>query len=283
MNDLDLYDDGGALQPYSPAAPLSPSPGIGADIDVFGDAPDIGQSPRLFGQPIDAPEHAELITLQIVSTFKADAVKMGLTPASVNAAVKVFRRMATQPVPSERQTHNYNLSNLNIGSEDQPYITAFANQMARLGADQESVRKCIWWYGLLVQHLNGGQQQQRQSPNITEAQNARDIQNGENQLRQIWGYQYKQNLAIVKRYIAQFPASERDKIETETINGHMAGNDAGFILHMYEAATGGPIGAGSLAKEIAQLEKYMRENLAAYLKDETAQHRLRRLYQLRDG
>lgn len=277
MNDLDVFNDGGSLQPYnSPTAPLSPSPDIGTDIDLFA-----GDSPQLFGAPVPNPEQAELVTLQIVSTFKNDAVKLGLSPQFTQAAISVFRQMANSPVPTEWPTHGFNLSGLNISSEDRPYVDAFANQMKRLGADQESVRRAIYWYTLLVQHLNGGQpQQQRQTGNISEAQNARDIENGMNQLRQIWGYQYKQNLAIVKKYIAQFPASERDFLDTKMVNGHLAGNDAGFILRVFEEATGGPLpSGGALAREIQQIESTM--GTKAYTEEKQA--RLRLLYDARDG
>lgn len=295
----ELPDDGGDLAPYAPAGTdwLPASAPAGTDY-----VPDLSHSaaPVLFGQRQPhglTPQHANQVINEAAGIFTNDMRQLGVLGHVANAAIQWYRRMATAPVPHEPARHGYDLSGLTITPQDRPYAIAFLNHMRQRGADQASVRYMLWWYGELTRRL---QAQQQRAPAPTRA--ARPLSDAEldaidarsesdreaalDVLRVAWGDQLPAKMRVVRAYYRNLPAPLREHIENAVLpNGVLAENDPETIARLYNEATGGslPTGGSDLQGEIASLESRMRSDRRAWFRDEVSQHRLRRLYELRDG
>ena len=166
------------------------------------------------------------------------------------------------------------------------------------GLPQSSVYHMLRWYADLTKKVSAQQQQpqpqQQQHPHefsdaeldAIDARAEGDRAAGLDGLRTLWGHEFASRLRLVQRYVRTLPAAARERLENAVLpGGRMAANDPNVIVKLYNEAVGlaSPLGAGSLAKEIAAIEEVMRTDPRRYRKDELMQAKLRELYHLRDG
>lgn len=122
----------------------------------------------------------------------------------------------------------------------------------------------------------------------------------EDELRGEFGGDYRMTLNSVKNFLDAAPVVGKDESGADvtlgdmlrgarTPDGRLLGDNPAFLRWMADMASRenpagfvAPAGSGSqadsVAEEVAKIEKYMRENRAAYNKDAKAQERLRTLY-----
>ncbi|SMF53346.1 hypothetical protein [Pseudogulbenkiania subflava] len=299
MSDYDLVpnDDFGDIQPYSqpntPLAPIEneswaiPAPDFIDDHQSFSNT-----SPQIFGSAFPGSmQQAEQAVSQIANVFRADAAKMRLDSALVDAAITWFKTNALLPVGHVEKRHRYDLTGYSIPRSDRDAVTSFLNFMDRHGAPQRFVTTTLWWLSELFKQSQP-QQQSASQDSITDAEwdyiekrAPADQANCEAILRNHWGNQFPINLRLAKNYLATLPVEERDKL-TQTVckGGILSGNTPEVVLALYKAAIGGdrmPKNGPAIAAEIASIENLMKTNRKAYLADENLQARLRELYTLR--
>lgn len=291
FDDLPAVPDGGGLAPYSPSQPLAPSPDYGWMTPQADYLSERQLAPQLFGQPLPpgmTQQHVEQTLEGLARGFMADMARLGMSPNLTSAAIDWYRQAATQSVPREPPNHSYRLSDLTISREDIPWVIAFANHMHRIGADETFVRNAVWWVDEISKQLD-----QSKTGDVTDAEwqqiennNEAYIQAGADELRVRWGHEYSARLRVVKKYYYGLSVVEREFFENALLpGGQLALNNADVIERLYMQAIGGnnlPSGP-ALQLEIASIERLMKTDRCAYLKDETLQARLRQLYQLRDG
>ena len=118
-----------------------------------------------------------------------------------------------------------------------------------------------------------------------EADDKADMRSAEGVLREAVGDEYEPGLRVVARYLDSLPADQREAIENRVLpDGRRALNDPQTLLRLGMEAIGPlPRDAGSIAREIAALEKRIRTDRGGWNRDERAQMRLRMLYRSRDG
>ena len=123
---------------------------------------------------------------------------------------------------------------------------------------------------------------------------ATDRMSTEDALRQEWGNEYRDNLSRLKGTLSVFPKDVQALLTNARLaDGTAMFNNAdivrGFMSIAHELDPAGTIVPGGggdpgqgLEDEIGQIEKFMRENRAAYNKDDAKQSRLRELYDARE-
>lgn len=293
------WQQGGAVAPYEPSAPLSPSPEpswLVPDVDHLTPAQHSPQQ-AIFGQPIPGvtAQQAQQAVSAILDAFKTDMQALGVAQHFANAAADWYSRMAMAPVPNEPGLHGYSLRGFKFEPADRPHINAFCNHMDQIGAPQQVVRLMLSWYqelGRRAQQAQKAQAQQPQTGGVSDAEWAQierrcesDKEATKDTLRTHWGQQWQTKLQIVLDYFHGLPAHEQDHFEYALLpGGQLGGNNPEVILRLYDQATGGALPTGgNLQAEINMLESRMVNDRRAWFRDDAAQGRLRRLYQLRDG
>lgn len=299
MNDLDLYDPGGELAPYTPApSPLPASSPAGLPVDFLGERAEYGQGGAVtwFGQRLPAgvtAEAAQQVVTQMTAAFAGAMQQHRVPDAHWRAAVDWFHGAALAPPPRDvAAAHRYDLHGLAFLPEDHALVHAFAGAMQQRGLPQASVHRMLAWYSDLTQKVFKAQQPQQNTGGFTDAEldaiddrADADREAGLNALRVAWGHEFSARLGLVRRYVKNLPEREREHIENAVLpGGQMAANDPGLALKLYDEATGGHLpSGGNLQQEINVLEARMKNDRRAWFKDDAAQARLRRLYQQRDG
>jgi hypothetical protein len=169
-------------------------------------------------------------------------------------------------------------SGLVIGDEDKPVVEDFLKVAHESNLPPDKVKKVVeWWYNT----------QQAQLDQIAE----RDLEHRQTAVDELnveWGAEYRRNINMLNGVIDQFPESVRDSLKSARLpDGTAILNNPdiirGFVnlaLEINPAGTVVPSGGDpgkSIADEKATIEKTMRENRAAYNKDEKMQARYREL------
>lgn len=166
-----------------------------------------------------------------------------------------------------------------IGDADKPMIDLFLKDMHGKNASPEVVQAAVQSYYKIVE---------QQSAKIAEG----DVDHKaemEDTLRAEWGADYRKNVNAIGAMLESAPGGIQDKIlSARTADGRAIMNDpdvlrwfASTARELNPTATVVPAGGdqmGAIKDEIATIEKVMRENRAAYNKDEKMQARLRDLY-----
>ena len=303
-NEIDLYESGGDLSPYSPSQPLAPTQSDWGDLpaDYTSDRQVTG-GVTFFGvaQPGVTPEQLEQFVGEISGTFISDMARLHHPRKVINAATAWFSANFDQPVRQERKNHNYSLHD----HQRDPLANSFANHMQHAGASQEFISNALWWLGELAKRLSGNAQQvppgartptySSNEPELTdkeweivEQQNEYYAARVQDTLRQKWGSSFSQNLQAAQTWLDNLPARERDALDKWTnVNGQLI--HSFNTLEVLEFSFASSVGAGNLptgaalATEITEIESFMRSNSKAYFSDIRLQSRLRELYRLRDG
>ena len=188
-------------------------------------------------------------------------------------------------VPLEPTGYTENLPDgLVLGDDDKEIFGSFAEALHEVNAPPEIAHKAIEWYNSFAE------QQQDALAEMDHVQH----QETEDMLRQEWGGDYRQNINVVGAMIEKTFGEEGKNI---LLNAR--GQDGRAIMNNPEVLTGlaevarqimHPMslpGQGNVNPqqtvdaEIEEIEKFMREDRQAYIKDEAMQARLRQLYDIR--
>lgn len=172
---------------------------------------------------------------------------------------------------------------LSIGDADKPMVDGFLQRMHAKNAPPELVQEGVRYFYEL---------QEQQAAAIAEADVSHKTEM-EDTLRAEWGGEYRANVNAIGAMLETAPGGIKDKILSARMgDGRAILNDpdvlrwlAGTARELNPVATVVPSGGdqmGAITDEIAKIEKTMRENRAAYNKDEKMQTRLRDLYAVRD-
>lgn len=307
MSDFDLIPtDGGELAPLDSGS-LSPTDFETPEYWVPpGDTPNYGspgQQGSFFGMPVEGVSVGQLqkeIVEPICQLVSQEMQSRGVPARYINAAVGWIMGNAARQQVRQGQTHAYDVSGFRIEPQDRIPVTNFLNHCDDHGVPANVVRLFLsFWFVKLPQLLESSMQQSAPpagNPQFATVDSLSDKQwefvkkkadgdqiRAEQELRNRWGGLYEQNMQTVRAYIRQMPQAEQNYLMYGVApDGTMLANSAELMMELHARATGLDKPPVDLLGEIASLEKYMRDNRAAYIKDEQAQARLRRLYQLRD-
>lgn len=196
--------------------------------------------------------------------------------------VKAFRE--ANGIPLEASGYMDNLPDgLVIGEEDREIMGDFMGVLHGMNVDPKVGHAVIDWYNQFAE-----QQQDDLAENDTVHH-----QETEDQLRQTWGPDYRANINLVGSLIDSTFGKEFKQVilNARDPDGRAIMNIPGILEGLAELsrkvnpiaqlAPSGGDPALTLNSEIAELEKFMREERKAYNNDETAQARLRQLYDIR--
>ncbi|MFK0090181.1 hypothetical protein ACIQUS_23160 [Pseudomonas sp. NPDC090755] len=310
-NDLDLYDGGGDIQPYSEGmpvlAPLSPAP--------WRDSPDTlsnreideyqGQrsGPTLFGSPLPpgtTNQQINAVLGEIAGVFLSDFTKLGYPSSLIQAAISFFMDNATKAPRQVRRQHQFKLPKDQQGDW---LAEAFANHLQGLSGTlqqrQQFLDAGLKWLVLANKKLNtkpvGSTPAQGRAPSTSELTDAEweelNRRNEalkiatENTLRQRWGSAYSANMEVAQQFLNQLPANEVRHLSQITNQGVML-NTVQALTFLFESAIGAnsiPKDSPGIVREIAECERCMRTNRKQWLADDARQARYRHLITLRDG
>lgn len=293
---LPVVQDGeGALAPYHPETSLPPSPWTADPApapDFLTARPETPQQPQpaaadiksaIAQLPAAQRQQAEN-AVAMIEDFGRTMLQAGVTQSVIVAAGTWMDRTAGR-TPNESKAHSYDLRAFNFSPKDAPFITSFANHMARAGASQADVVRMLDWYQKWeAQRQRSTTRQTRQPAAAAQdfaAQDARDRLHAETVLRDVWGQSYATNIRAINKYLDGLPATERAEIEAATLpSGGLELNNPDILEYLLRKAGSGP---SPLAAEIQALESRMRTDRRGWFRDDAAQARLRSLYAQRDG
>lgn len=296
--DIELFQQGGGLQPYSPSQPLAPSP-----ADYWGTEPDYGTDLTTDSQaPLFDPAHAEIIQQnvgQIAGMFLSDFSYLAHNQAHINHSIRWFQQHIGRDFTMPVKRHSYALYQY----ANDAAMQHFANFAHSKGMSAKMVSDICWWVSELEKRLDSTAVDtpatdgtlNYQEPELTdkewkivEQQNVIYAAQTETVLRDKWKSSYSQNIKSAQDWINGLPANERNALDKWTnVNGQLI--HSFNTVEVLEFAYKNSIGAGNLpagaalASEIAEIESVMRTNRKAYNNDIRLQSRLRELYRRRDG
>lgn len=302
MNDLDLYDGGGELAPYS--QPLAPAPDFNTsltnrEIDEYQQYTGGGQ--MILGQPLptgislaQATEHYQ----QLGNVFVADFIKLGHNVSQTQKAVKWLLDALTNPPKTTQKRHSYNL----FEHTSDPIFQAFANYAHDQRFSAKFVQDACWWVteaGRRLAAQQVGTPAQGSAPSLTDPTDSLNDAQFEavvkkndaakastmGYLKDLWQDSFESNLRMVDNYLTSLPLREQQALDVFTTGWIKSLNTKEVVLGLYRQAIGQhsiPSG-GALSSEIAECERVMRTNRKQWMSDERLQARYRELLRIRDG
>jgi len=178
---------------------------------------------------------------------------------------------AENGIPANAGDYLTNMPNgLVIGEADKPVMTAFAEAMHKANMPPAAVHQAVAWYN---------QWQEQQAADIVKAEKEAK-QRGEEELRTTWGPEYRTNLNLANDFLTTSAGEELADVLTNAVlpDGTLLGDNpkvlqwvAKIAREVNPVATLLPNGGGgtgaSVDSRIAEIEKTMRTNRAAYNKD----------------
>lgn len=187
-------------------------------------------------------------------------------------------------IPEAPDKYDLNMEGVVIGDEDKPIIEGFLKYAHKANYTTQQVHAGLDWY---YDHVEKQAETQAETDKqvMTASQDA---------LRAEWGNEYRPNINRIHALLDTAPPGVKDKLLSGRMaNGIPVGSDPDILRFLASVSREiNPVttvvpGAGAniasaIEDEIAQIEKIMKENRAAYNQDEKKQARLRELYAARD-
>lgn len=215
-------------------------------------------------------------------TIRSGNLKAALGPDATEEDVTAYRE--ANGIPLESKGYMENLpEGLVLGDADKDIFADFADALHEVNAPPEIAHKALEWYNSFAE------QEQSLRAELDEDHSAEANQ----QLREDWGADYRANINLIGGFLAStFGEEAKDQLMNGRYgDGRAFMNDpavlkgladvARRINPIHQIAPPGHDSQQSLNDEIAELEKFMRENRTEYNKDVQKQERLRQLYQIR--
>lgn len=170
-----------------------------------------------------------------------------------------------------------------IGEQDLPYFESLAAELHTANVPPAAVHKIVGWYNKFVDE---------QTSSRAEAQRAGALETEET-LRGEWGADYRANRNHIAAFLDKAPGGVKERVLAARMDdGRFMIEDPAVMRWLANTARElDPIGSvlpagGSsqqgLNDEIAGIEKLMRENRPAYIRDNAVQERYRQLLDARD-
>lgn len=188
-------------------------------------------------------------------------------------------------VPETPEAYDITLPDgLVVGEEDLPIVNEVRKALHEVNAPQAVMTKALTAY----YKMRAAEEA---------AQNDRDLEHksqSEESLRAEWGVEYKQNVNAIANFMRATFGGDADRLlGARLADGKPLGNDpailralAGIVREMnpLHSVVGhnGPDAMKSVETEIADIEKAMRDDRAAYFKDAAKQERYAQLMNARD-
>ena len=207
--------------------------------------------------------------------------------------IAAYRKATGVPEKPEAYLDNLKLGDGKIlGEADKPIFEGFAKAAHEAGYTPSQTSAAVNWY-LDLQEEQASQQYQQDAAFRNESTTA---------LTEMWGDAKRMNIGAIATLFSKAPGGANPDADDSlmarilggrTRDGKIIGDDPEITAWLSEmareinpAATIIPSTGGdtlkSVADEIAEIEKYMRTDRAAYFKDEAKQNRLQQLYTARD-
>lgn len=295
-NDLDLYS-GGDLAPYSPGG-----------VDLFqtdaeshwGDlTPDYLSTPGQQVQLQDPQVQANI--QQIASVFENDMASLGFVNQEIQACIGFFKSMLANPptrMPAKR--HAYPMWQF---SHDIQFM-AFCNFAATQRFAPELIQSVAYWLGELehFQHGTGRFAGQHVQAPTTSSDPLDSLSNADydrvvlaneraaastmGRLKDLWGQSFAGNMRVVQQHFASLTPAEQEHLNQYTTGWIRGTNTFEIVTSLYAQAVHAhtiPRDGASIERELQKITQYMKNNRAAYLKDEATQARFRELINLQSG
>jgi hypothetical protein len=166
--------------------------------------------------------------------------------------------------------HKFDVSAFNFAEHEAPYLTAFANAMYAKGYTQQDFEAAVRWY--------------KSRPHVAQADAARyrlEEQAGREHATEIWNEvraiggqaEFEVNRKAIVSYLRRLSPAERTAADALPM--------ADLIARAKGGTPAASLSSEAREKEIAEIEKLMVEDRAAYNRDESKQSRLRDLYRAR--
>jgi hypothetical protein len=188
-------------------------------------------------------------------------------------------------IPEKPSEYDVNLPDgLVIGEQDKPLVDGFLEAAHKAHMQPAQVKQALSWYF---------SEQERLINEVAQRDNEAR-QAAEDELRQEWGGEFRQNINLVSGLLDGAPAGVKENLMNARLaDGSLLGNNpqvlrylTGLSRELNPMGTVVP-GAGvnsvsAIESEIAGLEKRMGDDRANYFKDEKAQARYRELITARD-
>lgn len=245
---------------------------VAGDDDKFRSQLDRFDSPAAFGNSFREAHQ----------TISSGKLKEPLDANASEDQVRAYRE--ANGIPLDHSGYLENLPDgLVLGEEDTEIFSSFAESLHSVNADPAVAHKAIEWY-------NNFQEQAQEAQ--AEADHAHHVAT-EDTLRQDWGPDYRTNINMIGAMIEKTFGAEGKEIilNARGPDGHALMNNIEILHGLGEMARGmmhpmaipGQEGdpQQTVDDEIAEIEKFMKDDRAAYNKDEKKQARLRQLYEIR--
>ena len=172
-----------------------------------------------------------------------------------------------------------------VGDDDKPMMDGFLKRAHELNMPPEFAKETLAWYF---------KEREADAAALSKEDDAFRLST-EDALRKEWGDGYRKNINLIGGLMEQAPPGLKERLFlTRLSDGKIAGNDPGVLRWLAGLARQinptaavvpgeGAAAASAIETEIADIEKLMRTDRAAYNKDPAKQQRLRDLYAARDG
>ncbi len=217
------------------------------------------------------------------ATISSGNLKQSPDANSTPEDIAAFR--SANGIPAEAKGYLENLpEGLVLGEDDKEIFESFAGAMHEMNVEPAVMHKVIDWY-------NGFAEDQQDT--MAEMDNTHH-QETEDSLRQEWGTDYRANINLVGALIEGTFSEENASaiLNARDGDGRAIMNIPGVLQGLAEisrklnpinqlAPQTGRTADQTLEDEIADIEKFMKDDRKAYNKDERKQARLRELYQIR--
>lgn len=267
-----------------PADPAKPEPQAGAWPDDWREQY-AGEDEKLLKrlQRYASPKAALDALVAAQDKIRSGALKAALPDNPSEEHLKQWRE--ENGIPEKPSEYDTALPDgLVIGEQDKPLVDGFLEAAHKAHMQPAQVKQALSWYFA---------EQERMINEVAQRDNEAR-QAAEDELRQEWGGEFRQNINLVSGLLDGAPAGVKENLMNARLaNGALLGNDpqvlrylTGLARELNPMGTVVP-GAGvnsvsAIESEIASLEKRMREDRANYFKDEKAQARYRELITARD-
>jgi hypothetical protein len=277
--------------PTPPADPAAPPADPASPDAKAGNWPDdwreqyAGQDEKLLKrlQRYASPKAALDALVSAQDKIRSGALKASLPDNPTDEQMKQWRE--ENGIPEKPSEYDVSLPDgLVIGEQDKPLVDGFLEAAHKAHMQPAQVKQALSWYF---------SEQERLINEVAQRDNeTRKV--AEDELRQEWGAEFRQNINLVSGLLDGAPAGVKENLMNARLaDGSLLGNSpqvlrylTGLARELNPMGTVVP-GAGvnsvsAIESEIAGLEKRMRDDRANYFKDEKAQARYRELITARD-
>jgi hypothetical protein len=217
-------------------------------------------------------------------TISTSNIQKPLGDNPTDEDVSAFRE--ANGIPAEPTGYFENLPDgLVVGEDDKAIFEDFAGSMHEANVDPSVMHKVIGWYNNFAEQQQEGQAELdvQQSGEATDALRSAEA----------WGSDFRANINLVNGLIATTFGEEtaQNLLNGRYQDGRAFMNDPAVLTGLaviarklnpiMELSSPNTDHATTLNDEIAELEKYMREERTKYNADAPSQERLRQLYDIR--